>query len=69
MQKKRFQLEFDQRSAARLEHLQSRLEAASRAEVIRRALALLDLASQAEARGEKLCVLSKDGTCREFSLV
>jgi hypothetical protein len=59
--KARIQLDFAPDALNRLERLQHKLEAASRAEVIRRALGLLEWVINHEEEGERLLLERKDG--------
>ena len=66
---KRIQFDFDVKAAARLDELTGVLGASSRAEVVRRALALLDVVSNAQQAGESIYIKSKDGQLREVIIV
>ena len=59
MEKRRLQFDFSDEAVQRLDKLAVDLDASSRAEVVRRALALLDRLVEAEKSGGK--VLIRDG--------
>lgn len=62
MKKQRLQFDFSQDAVEQLDELVGRVQASSRAEVIRRALMLLDFVVEAqEERGSVLVERTKDG--------
>jgi len=62
--KTRIQFDFDDEGLELLEDLKSRLAASSRAEVVRRALLLMD-----RVQSGQLKVIDKDGISREVLLI
>jgi len=62
--KTRIQFDFDDEGLELLEDLKSRLTASSRAEVVRRALLLMD-----RVQSGQLKVIDKDGISREVLLI
>jgi len=62
--KTRIQFDFDDEGLELLEDLKSRLTASSRAEVVRRALRLMDLVQSGQLK-----VIDKDGISREVLLI
>jgi hypothetical protein len=62
--KTRLQFDFDDAGLELLEDLKFRLTAASRAEVVRRALRLMDLVQSGQLK-----VIDKDGISREVLLI
>lgn len=55
-------LEFAEESLGELDEMAKRLNAASRAEVLRRAVALFKTVLEAERRGAKIFIREPDGT-------
>lgn len=64
----RLQLDVSDGALKRLDDLQQQLEASSRAEVVRRALALLDIVAEEQARGSRLVLRGEEGE-REVVLI
>ena len=60
--KKRLQFDFTPRALERLERVKTRIEAASRAETVRRAIRFLDRATAHEAEGGQIIARAADGT-------
>jgi Arc/MetJ-type ribon-helix-helix transcriptional regulator len=65
---RRVQFDFSDASLRRLDQLKEDTHSPSRAEVVRRALALLETVVEARKRDEALCIERKDGKLRELSL-
>ena len=63
MDEKKVRMEFDftQVAADKLEELRRRIDAGSRAEVVRRALSLLDYATGEEVNGSRVVIRRPDG--------
>lgn len=59
--KTRLQFDFTQEAVDHLEELRSRMDAASKAEVVRRALRLLDYAVTSSSRGGELVLRDENG--------
>lgn len=68
-EKKRIQLDFTEDAAARLDELVRITGAASRAELMRRALALLDRALYTQQHGGMLLLRGEDGREREIVIM
>lgn len=60
---------FDAKTNKVLEELREHYGASSKAEVLRKAIALLDIAAEAEDQDQQIIVESKDGTQKRQVLV
>ena len=60
---------FNKKTSEVLENLREHYGASSKAEVLRKAIALLDIAAEAEDKKEQLVVESKDGQIRRQIVV
>ena len=60
---------FDAKTNKLLEQLREHYGASSKAEVLRKAIALLDIAAEAEEHNQQIVVESKDGTEKRQVLV
>jgi len=69
MEKQRLQFDFSKPAVKRLDQLVNRLGAASRAEVIRRALELIDLISMAKAKKSEIIIKGSDGKEKNIFLL
>lgn len=61
MNRVRMEFDFTKSAADKLEELLERMDAGSRAEVVRRALSLLDYATGEEAQGSRVIIRRPDG--------
>ncbi|HAC32967.1 MAG TPA: hypothetical protein DCF45_00455 [Gammaproteobacteria bacterium] len=55
---------FDQKTSKVLENLRDHYGAASKAEILRKAIALLDIAAEADDKKQKLVIESEDGSTK-----
>ena len=60
MEKHRLQFDFSEKATQRLDEMVEKLHASSRAEVVRKALALLDHVSQAQEQGGEVIIRTGD---------
>ena len=67
--KRRLQFDFTPGAVEQLDALQERLGASTRAEVVRKALALLDHTVQAQEKGGALVVRTPDGREKELVFI
>lgn len=63
---KRVQLDMPEKSMARLQALKIKTEASSYAEVVKNALRLYEATIEEAEQGNKLVLVSKDGSTREY---
>jgi hypothetical protein len=66
MDKKRLQFDFSERALEQLDKLVELTDAASRAEVVRRALQVYNRLVQAEANGAEVLLQGKDGQVQKL---
>ena len=67
--KKRVQFDFTPKALDRLDLLGERINATTRAEVVRRALELLDVVSDGATKGHSIIVRTPDGREKELVLI
>ena len=60
MEKHRLQFDYSEKATQRLDEMVEKLHASSRAEVVRKALALLDHVSQAQEQGGEVIIRTGD---------
>lgn len=60
---------FDEKTTELLDELRRKNNTATKSEVVRKALALLDIASDAKNNGDKILIVNQDGTSQREVLL